>query len=113
MEIGKILTISHLYRSWCKNSAVAKTWYIVIIFILTVLTSFEVMGFLSQCHQESVHGNHVVQVQIQALNNEESVLKSQIKVIDVTLDGLPKTHVSKRLQEREKAGYAGKQERFA
>jgi len=112
MEIGKILTISHLYRSWCENNAAAKIWYIFIIFVLTILTSFEVMGFLSQCHQKSVQNTHIIQSKIDALNNEESVLKSQIKILDVTLEGLPKTYVTRRIQERKIAGYEDKQKRL-
>ncbi len=89
MEIGKILTISHLYRSWRQHNTMAKTWYIIIVFVLTFLTSFKVLGFLSQCHQKAVQENHVIQVQINALDYEESVLRSQIMMIDTTLDGLP------------------------
>ena len=63
------------------------------------------LGFLSQCHQKAVQENHIIQVKINALDYEESVLKTQVKMIDTTLDGLPKTHVTKRIQEREKAGY--------
>ena len=56
MEIGKILTISYLYRSRHKNNTMTKTWYILIVFVLIFLTSFEVLGFLSQCHQKSCSG---------------------------------------------------------
>ena len=112
MEIGKILSISHLYRSWQRNTALVKTGYIFIISVLTLLTSFEVMGFLSQCHQKTVQDNYVVRSKIDALNEEESVLKSQINVIDSTLNGLPVTHVSRRINERKKYGYGEKQSRL-
>ncbi len=48
MEIGKILTISHLYRNWEKYRSMMRLCYIIIIAVLTFLTSFDVMGFLSQ-----------------------------------------------------------------
>jgi hypothetical protein len=112
MEIGKILTISHLYRSWHKNNTTTKTGYIVIVFVLTFLTSCEVLGFLSQSHQNSIRKNHIIQVQINALHYEESVVKKQIKIIDTTLGGLPKTHVTRRIQEKQKSGYNSKQERL-
>jgi len=57
-----------------------RTWYISIIFVLTLLTSFGVMGFLSQCHQKAVQENHVIQSKIEALNKEESALKNQIHI---------------------------------
>jgi len=97
MEIGKVLSISHLYRSWQSNNLLVKTGYIFIVFVLTLLTSFEVMGFLSQCHQKSVQDIHVVQSKIDALNQEESVLKDQIDIVDQTLNGLSGSKKQKRI----------------
>jgi hypothetical protein len=112
MEIGKILSISHLYRTWQKNNNFTKVWYIFIILVLTLLTSFEVMGFLSQCHQKSVQDIQIIQSKVEALNDEESVLRSQIHIIDQTLNGLPETHVSRRINERKNSGYSEKQNRL-
>jgi hypothetical protein len=112
IEGGKILTISHLYRSWEKNNGLVKAGYIFIIFVLTLLTSFEVMGFLSQCHQKTIQANHVIQSKIGALNNEESVLQNQINLIDAILKGLPESHVTRRIQERKKFDYGDKQNRL-
>lgn len=111
MEIGKVLSISHLYRSWPKSKSLTKIGYVFIIFVLTLLTSFEVMGFLSQCHQKTVQSNHVIQSQVDALSEEEAVLRSQIHIIDQTLSGLPETHVSRRINERKNSGYEDKQSR--
>jgi hypothetical protein len=57
MEIGKILTISHLYRNWKKYALPVRVWYILIISVLTLLTSLEVMGFLSRCYQDATKDN--------------------------------------------------------
>ncbi len=112
MEIGKILTISHLHRTWKKYTSMVKTWYISIIFVLTLLTSFGVMGFLSQCHQKTVQGNYVIQSKIDSVSQEESILRTQIHIIDQTLNGLPNTHVSRRINEWKNLGYAEKQNRL-
>jgi hypothetical protein len=112
MEIGKILSISHLYRTWQRNNILVKTGYIFIVFVLILLTSFEVMGFLSQCHQKTVQSNHIIQSRVDALSEEEAVLRSQINTIDQTLNGLPKTHVSRRINERKNSGYEDKQNRI-
>jgi len=112
MEIGKILSISHLYRSWEKNNVLVKSGYIFLVFILTLLTSFEIMGFLSQCHEKSIQNNQVIRSKINALEKEESILKFQINAIDSTLNGLPETHVSRRINERKNSGYSEKQNRL-
>jgi hypothetical protein len=70
------------------------------------------MGFLSQSHQKTVQSNHVIQSQVDALSEEEVVLRSQIHIIDQTLSGLPETHVSRRINERKNSGYSEKQNRL-
>lgn len=112
IEVGKILSISHLYRSWKINSVLVKSGYIFIIFVLTTLTAFEIMGFLSQSHQKSIRVNQDIQIKIETLENEEQILKAQIDVIDNTLNGLPESHVTRRINERKKSKYETKQKRL-
>jgi hypothetical protein len=112
MEIGKILTISHLYRNWKKYALPVRGWYILIISVLTLLTSFEVMGFLSRCYQEATQAQQLIHSKINALNQEDLVIKFQIETIDQTLSGLPETYVSKKINERRDSGYTKMQDRL-
>ena len=112
MEVGKILTISHLYRSWQHYNPRVRTGYIFIIVALTLITSFELTGYLSKCYQKTIQTRHVTQLKIDALINEKSVLNTQINIIDETLKGLPESHVSRRLQERKNSDYEGKKNRL-
>jgi hypothetical protein len=112
MEIGKILTISHLYRNWQKHVLSVRVWYILIISVLTILTSFEVMGFLSQCYQDATQEQQLVHSKIDTLNQEELIIKFQIETIDQTLSGLPETYVSKKINERKDSGYSRMQDRL-
>ncbi|MDZ7667289.1 MAG: hypothetical protein U5K27_18515 [Desulfotignum sp.] len=112
MEIGKILTISHLYRNWKKYALPVRGWYILIISVLTMLTSFEVMGFLSRCYQDATQEQQLIHSKIDALNQEELVIKFQIETIDQTLSGLPETYVSKKINERRESGYTRMQDRL-
>lgn len=112
MEGGKILTISHLYRSWRHYNFFLRTVYVFMVFVLIILTSFEVCGYLFNCYQKTFQSSHVLQSQIDALADEEFVLNRQINIIDTTLKGLPESHVSRRIQERENSGYSKKQNRL-
>jgi len=105
MEIGKILTISHLYRNWEKYVTQVRTWYMIIILVLTLLTAFEVMGFLSRCYQDTTQEQQIIISKINALNQEAFILESKINTIDQTLNGLPETYVSRRINERASSGY--------
>ncbi|MCG8333934.1 MAG: hypothetical protein MJE63_05420 [Proteobacteria bacterium] len=100
MEIGKILTVSHLFRNWKGYGTAIRISYIVIISTLTLLTAFEVMGFLSRCYQDGTQAQRIIQSKIDALDQEKLILKSHIKTIDQTLNGLPQAYVSRRIHER-------------
>lgn len=112
MEGGKILIVSHLYRTWPHYNIPARTGYIFVVIALTLLTSFELTGYLSRCYQKTAQNSHVIQLKVDALSHEESVLRSQIEVIDSTLKGLPESHVSRRIQERKNSNYKDKQSRL-
>jgi len=112
MEIGKILVVSHTYRSWQQLSRLSRALYILIVFILVLLTSIEVMGFLSQSHSYASHDLRIAKATLEALDREETVIRNQISVIDKTLEGLPGSYVTRRINERKKSGYPEKQARL-
>ena len=112
MEIGKILVVSHTYRSWRQLSKFSKALYILIVFILVLLTSVEVMGFLSQSHSYASHDLRMTKATLEALDREATVIRNQISVIDKTLEGLPDSYVTRRINERKKSGYQEKQARL-
>ena len=112
IEAGKILSVSHLYRTWGKNGSFGKVAFMCIILALTILTSFEVLAFLSANHQRSTNDTHLIQVQLNALSEEAALLRKQIQVTDQTLNGLPASFVTRRIDERKAAGYEDKQQRL-
>ena len=112
MEIGKILTVSYLYRQWRKLNRFTRTLYILIVAVLVFLTSIEVMGFLSQTHMSVSRDLRITEKALYALNNEAAILREQISIMDKTLAGLPISHVSRRINERKASGYNKKQARL-
>lgn len=112
MEIGKILIVSHLYRNWSGLRWVPKLLFAGIVFVLAFLTSIEIMGFLSQSHIHASKELRIAEAELNSLAKEAEIIKDQIDVIDETLAGLPKTYVTRRIQERKKWGYQEKQGRL-
>ena len=112
MEAGKILTVSHVYRQWRKLNRFERTSYILIVSILVFLTSMEITGFLAQCHVNITRDLQISETALSSLNEEAAILKEQISIIDNTLAGLPISHVSRRIKEREESGYDEKQSRL-
>ena len=70
------------------------------------------MGYLSQNHVQGFRALESNHASLTALNQEERVLRNRIKTIDKTLSGLPDSYVTKRIRERENAGYDGLQARL-
>jgi len=112
MEIGKVLTVSYLYRHWQKLSGFSRFLYILIVSVLVFITSIEIIGFLSQSHMSGSRGLRITETALRSLKNEAEILKQHISVIDNTLSGLPVSHVSRRINERKAAGYDKKQARL-
>lgn len=112
MEVGKVLVVSYTYRNWRQLGRFPKTLYILIVFILVLLTSIEVMGFLSQSHSYASHDLRIAKATLGALEREATVIRNQISVIDQTLEGLPSSYVTRRINERKKSGYQEKEARL-
>lgn len=53
LEFAKLVTASWLYRSWAQISWFMKTYMTFAVFILMVITSMGVFGFLSKAHLEN------------------------------------------------------------
>ena len=112
MEVSKLLLVIHLHRCFNILSWISKAFYMVVIACLVLLTSAEVLGFLSMSHTQGSLGLKSNSVALDALEQEESILRDRISTIDETLSELPGSYVSKRLRERENAGYRALQERL-
>jgi len=112
MEAGKIMAIIHLHRKWSALRWLARGFYILVIAALVICTSAEILGYLSQNHVKGFLELKQNRAALNALDKEEEILKSRIEIIDSTLAGLPISYVSKRLRERENAGYSKMQSRL-
>lgn len=86
MEIGKILTVSQLYRHWQKLNGFTRTLYMLIISVLVFLTSIEIIGFLSQSHMSVTRELRIAESTLNSLKNEAAILKEQISVIRDAFD---------------------------
>jgi len=112
MEIGKILTVAHLYRNWSNIRCIVRTLYMLIISILVLLTSIEIIGFLSQSHANATQNLKAVKTTLNGLEKEAAIIRDQLSTIDATLAGLPTSHVTRRITERKLSGYQQKQSRL-
>jgi hypothetical protein len=112
MEIGKLLTVAHLYRNWQKIGGLTKSLYVLIVSVLVILTSMEVIGFLSLSHASATQNLKTTETALKGIKKEAAILQKQILTIDATLAGLPTSHVTRRIKERKVSGYSQKHSRL-
>lgn len=79
LEVGKLVTAAWLHANWKKVPMLMKTYLTSAVFMLMVITSLGIFGFLSKAHLEhsvSVGGNNALQIQ-----NLERRIANQQRVI--------------------------------
>jgi hypothetical protein len=78
LEIAKLVTISWLYNNWNETNRLLKSYFLLSIFLLMLITSMGIFGFLSRAYIDS---NIVVganNVQLQTLNTQEKIAKDRL-----------------------------------
>tara|TARA_B100001057_G_C22864793_1_gene956024 strand:- start:4400 stop:5689 length:1290 start_codon:yes stop_codon:yes gene_type:complete len=93
LEVGKLLTASWLYRYWNETSFTLKAYLSTAVFILMVITSMGIFGYLSKAHldQASESGDAFAIVeridgQIGRQENKIATLEDRILGIGGTVD---------------------------
>jgi hypothetical protein len=85
LELAKLVTASWLYRNWHVAARYMKVYLTISIFILMVITSMGVFGFLSKSHlqQGATSSNNTQQIQIinSQIKTEQDVIDRQQDII--------------------------------
>ncbi len=95
LEFGKIGSVLFLHRHWQYSPKLIKTYLIISIFVLMLINSMGIFGYLSRAHieQDIINNTQSSQIEIvqSKLDNENSQLKdvnNQIVQIDTALTKL-------------------------
>lgn len=112
MELGKILTIIYLHRNWRSLVRTHKAYFSFVIFVLVLITSLEIFGFLSQSYFKTGQETSLISARQGFLQQERDLLREELGTLEKTLSGLPETYVSKRFKFRKDNDYAGKRRRL-
>jgi hypothetical protein len=78
LEIGKLVATSFLYRYWNVTSVLLKTYLMFSVFVLMIITSIGIFGYLSRAHIEQQGNIKDAVVLVEKL--ESRILKEQEKV---------------------------------
>lgn len=85
LEVAKLTIASWLYRNWKTTSLLLKSYFVVAIIILMVLTSMGIFGYLSKAHsdQNLLSGDVISKIAIldERIKNEKENIDANRKII--------------------------------
>jgi hypothetical protein len=72
LEFGKLVATTYLYRYWRQAGSLLKTYLIVAVGVLMIITSLGIFGFLSSAYQKSSLEYGLTQNKIQMIESQKS-----------------------------------------
>ena len=73
LEVAKLVIASLLYQYWSELNKVLKTYLTIAAFVLILITSAGIYGFLSSAYQETANKSSIVDQQILALETKKKL----------------------------------------
>jgi hypothetical protein len=96
LDIGKVVSVSFLYKYWKKINLLMKSYMTVAALVLMIITSTGCFGYLSGQFQHAISGTNQDSVLIQSLEQEETTLQARKNEIDKQIAQLPPDFVRGR-----------------
>ena len=81
LEIGKLVTVSLLYRKWYDMSFMLKSYLSTALLFLMVITSIGIYGFLSDAYQDTKTKVELYESQIVSIESENLSTQQEIDTI--------------------------------
>ena len=85
LEVSKLVVTSWLYRNWKETPRLLKSYFVVAIAVLMLLTSMGIFGFLSKAHLEQGVSSSGVAAQVALLDERINIQKENINAARKTL----------------------------
>jgi len=78
LEVAKLVTASWVYNNWKDTAKTLKVYFVCAIFVLMLITSMGIFGFLSRSHLETSVTVGANSVQLETLNAQEKIAKDRL-----------------------------------
>jgi hypothetical protein len=96
LDIGKLVSVSFLYKSWKKINIIMKSYMSIAAVVLMMITSAGAFGFLSGEFQKAISGTNAQTVMLKSLEEEKQRLQARKEQIDKQISQLPDNSVRGR-----------------
>lgn len=98
LEAGKLVAASYVYRFWKDISFLMKTYLLSAIFVLMVITSAGIFGFLSAAYQTDTLDLRDMESRVMLLEQEKAELYERKKQIDADITRIGANYITKRME---------------
>lgn len=79
LEVAKLVTASWLYRNWKQTGYFLKSYLTIAVFVLMIITSLGIFGYLSKAHLDKAVPTGDVAAQVQLIEERISIQEENIK----------------------------------
>lgn len=88
LEVGKLVAVTFLYRYWKKTQGFLKAYLSIATFVLMIVTSIGIFGYLSAAYQKSAIEFKANQEKIVMVENQKTYLNDKINQSKVRIQTL-------------------------
>lgn len=88
LEVGKLVAVTFLYRYWKKTEGFLKAYLSIATFVLMVVTSIGIFGYLSAAYQKSAIEFRATQERIIMVENQKTYLNDKINQSKIRIQTL-------------------------
>jgi hypothetical protein len=88
LEVGKLLTASWLYRYWNDTGLLLKTYLSIAVFILMLITSMGIFGYLSKAHLDQASASGDAFAIVERLEGQIAREENKIDILEDRIAGL-------------------------
>lgn len=100
LEFAKFVLAAYLHQRWQKLNLIFRTYLLFSIVVLSLITSLGVFGFLSDAYQSSSALLDAENIKLGSLKNQEAQKKAEYDRLVKSVEEIPATRITKRLQLR-------------
>lgn len=98
LEVGKLVAASYLYRYWTVTPKLIKAYLFTAVFMLVVITSMGIFGFLTAAYQKDSISLKQQQEQIALYEGQKQDYRNRLEGINMQIEEVPSDYITKRME---------------
>ena len=103
LEFSKFFVAAYLHQAWHRLRFLFKTYLLVSVVVLSLITSMGIFGYLSAAYQESSSKLDTENIKLTSIKTEQARYTAEIDRLNRSIDEIPASRITKKMQARKEA----------